>query len=330
MARKKKKTNAEILSDVTEKLVQKISDGGLLPWQSGITQRYTGDNRPHNPWSKSETTRKSYAMGNALFLQLMGMLNGFSDPRWAGYGHIQDAGGQVRKGEKSTQVIQAKPVFERGEDGKPVRDEHGQKIVRFYGYRLLNVFNVEQADWPEGTLPALATDQDDRPEVERSAEADAIREAYCRKARVGYVEKDFGPNESPCYMGFSSGTREDRGRVVMPKPDACHDERLKVTANWVSTLFHELGHSTGHDDLLNRGLKGYSTTNKIDYSKEELVAELVGAICAAHVGFTPDYDNSAAYLEGWLEAFKGSPQLLHESLKLADKAIRMILDHEGL
>ena len=60
------------------------------------------------------------------------------------------------------------------------------------------------------------------------------------------------------------------------------------------------------------------------------MAELVGAICAAHVGFTPDYDNSAAYLENWLEAFKGSPQLLHESLKLADKAIRMILDHDGL
>ena len=83
------------------------------------------------------------------------------------------------------------------------------------------------------------------------------------------------------------------------------------------------------DDLLNRSLKGYQANAK-SYSKEELVAELGGAIMASHFGVSVDYDNSAAYLEGWLSKFEGSPDLLHHALRDADKAIRMILDHEGL
>ena len=319
--KKKTRTNAEIMQDVTAKMIERIREGGLLPWQSAISVRYDDANRPRNPWSGHESTRISYSMGNALYLQLMGMLAGYSDPRWAGYGHIKDNGGQVRKGEKSFQVVQARPVFERDESGQPATREDGSKVVKFYKLSTLNVFNVEQADWSDGSLPAL---ERDTVTVDRNGEIEATRKAYCSKARVGYMEKDFGPGESACYMPNAHGEREDRGRVVMPRPEA-----VTGYGNWVLTLGHELIHSTGHDDLLNRSLKGYQANAK-SYSKEELVAELGGAIMASHFGVSVDYDNSAAYLEGWLSKFEGSPDLLHHALRDADKAIRMILDHEGL
>ena len=71
---------------------------GAAPWQK--------------PWKPGErctpenfSTGKSYTGGNSLYLMSRGIRQDFGDNRWGTYKQIADAGGQVRKGERGTQVL---------------------------------------------------------------------------------------------------------------------------------------------------------------------------------------------------------------------------------
>ena len=64
------------------------------------------------PWKPGESrlpkniqTDKPYRGGNSVYLSVTQTAKGYSDHRWATYKQISDMGGQVRKGEKATQVL---------------------------------------------------------------------------------------------------------------------------------------------------------------------------------------------------------------------------------
>lgn len=78
---------------------------------------------------------------------------------------------------------------------------------------------------------------------------------------------------------------------------------------YYATLFHELGHSTGHETRLNRpGVTCKTAFGSCDYSREELIAELTSAFVCAEVGIDNSIlDNAASYIHGWLEALAGDP-----------------------
>ena len=44
--------------------------------------------------------------------------------------------------------------------------------------------------------------------------------------------------------------------------------------------------------------------NRTEYSMGELEAEIFSAFLAVHLGFEPHFDQTAAYVEGWLKALK--------------------------
>ena len=71
---------------------------GVAPWQK--------------PWKPGErrlpenvASKKPYRGGNSVYLSVAQTAKGYSDHRWATYKQIKDMGGQVRKGEKATQVL---------------------------------------------------------------------------------------------------------------------------------------------------------------------------------------------------------------------------------
>lgn len=98
----------------------------------------------------------------------------------------------------------------------------------------------------------------------------------------------------PCYI-----PSEDR--VCMPKiNDFINSEE------YYSTFFHEMVHSTGHNDRLKREAvnKKISFGNN-DYSKEELVAEIGASILSAEARIdTVTIDNSASYIDNWLQQLR--------------------------
>ena len=121
---------------------------GVAPWQK--------------PWKPGEqisaenfSTGQKYTGGNSLYLMSRGIRDGRGDNRWGTYNQIREAGGQVRKGEKGTQVLFFTDRTARAakdEKGKPLKDKDGKTIyeeehsapVRFVS--RYTVFNVEQAD----------------------------------------------------------------------------------------------------------------------------------------------------------------------------------------
>ena len=82
---------------VSGELIDQIKRA-VAPWQK--------------PWKPGEqsgadnfSTGKKYTGGNSLYLMSRGIRDGRGDNRWGTYNQIREAGGQVRKGERGTQVL---------------------------------------------------------------------------------------------------------------------------------------------------------------------------------------------------------------------------------
>ena len=129
------KTKVDGYQVITDRIVAEL-EAGRVPWRK--PWRYLNGFGP-----TSLSTGKEYRGINHLMLSMQAMAAGYSSMFWGTYRQIAERGGQVRKGEKSTQVVLWKPF---------VKDVDGVE-KRFMMLRLFHVFNAEQADWPEGRTP---------------------------------------------------------------------------------------------------------------------------------------------------------------------------------
>ena len=94
-----------------------------------------------------------------------------------------------------------------------------------------------------------------------------------------------------------------------------------------ATLFHELIHSTGHPQRLNRFSEKASRFGDEDYSKEELIAEMGASFLSAFTGIQEAvFENSVAYLQGWVSKFKDDKTMIIYVGTRAFKAVSYILD----
>ena len=102
--------------------------------------------------------------------------------------------------------------------------------------------------------------------------------------------------------------------------------QFKQTAEYYSTAFHELVHSTGHASRLNR-LESTAFFGGEAYSKEELVAEIGAAALVNHAGMetSASFRNSAAYVQNWLSVLKSDKRFIVSAAGKADKAVSFIL-----
>ena len=131
---------------VSGEIIEQIKKG-TAPWQK--------------PWKPGEqigatnvATGKAYTGGNSLYLMSRQISEGRGDNRWGTYRQIEAAGGQVRRGEKGTQVLFYQNRTERparDEAGKIRKDKEGKTIYEETEnarpvMRQYTVFNVEQTD----------------------------------------------------------------------------------------------------------------------------------------------------------------------------------------
>jgi antirestriction protein ArdC len=100
--------------------------------------------------------------------------------------------------------------------------------------------------------------------------------------------------------------------------------RFASVEEYYATRFHEMGHSTGAKHRLDRKLEG--DFGDKDYSREELIAEMTSAFLCAHCGIDNSViENSAAYLQGWINILKGDSKLVVIAASQAQKAANLIL-----
>ena len=108
--------------DYAKKVSSEIIDqikAGVAPWQK--------------PWKPGEqisaenfSTGKKYSGGNSLYLMSRAIRDGRGDNRWGTYNQIREAGGQVRKGEKGTQVLVLHGSQQQGCEGRERADDEEQ------------------------------------------------------------------------------------------------------------------------------------------------------------------------------------------------------------
>jgi len=109
--------------------------------------------------------------------------------------------------------------------------------------------------------------------------------------------------------------------VVMPEM-----KQFNSMAEYYSTAFHELIHSTGHNTRMNR-LDSTAFFGSEAYSKEELIAEIGDAALLNHTGLeiSGSFRNSAAYIQSWLLALRNDKRMIVSASSKAEKAVQLIL-----
>src|SRR5581483_2658833 len=113
--------------------------------------------------------------------------------------------------------------------------------------------------------------------------------------------------------------------ISMPEAKA-----FESSEGYYSTLFHELTHATGHVSRLNRKevteQQGFGSD---PYSREELVAEMGAAFLCGHCEIeNKTIDQSASYIQHWLQRLKEDRKLVVHAAAQAQKACDFILDVE--
>ena len=264
-----------------------------------IAQLEAGQIPWHKPWvasgqAISRSTGKPYSLLNQLLLGQSG--------EYVTFKQAQQEGGHIRKGEKAQMVVFWKFIEQEDEE------THEKKQVPFLRY--YSVFHLSQC---EGLTAKHA------PQLPNTAHADQQAETliadYVQRSGVTIHHQD---GDKACYHPSSDS-------ITLP-----HIEQFTDTAEYYSTAFHELTHSTGHASRLNR-LDKTVFFGSDAYSKEELIAEIGAATLVQHVGLeTPNsFTNSAAYIQSWLKALKNDKRLIVSAAGRAEKAVALILGSES-
>lgn len=266
-----------------------LLEQGTVPWRQPWT---AGGSQPTNA-----VTGAAYRGSNLFTLITARCFGGYEDGRWLTYKQALSLGGHVRKGERGTTLVLWKRVAQSEESDEKPRG--GRSVMRYF-----TVFNVEQCDGLE--LPTREPSS-----VTPSAAAENLVAAYLAGGpalRHGGGEAYYEP-------------RADR--VTLPEMSAFDD-----VGEYYSTLFHELGHSTGHASRLARDLSGLRGGH--EYSREELVAEFTAAFMCGLAGVDNDATlaNSAAYLRGWASKLRDEPEILQWAASRAQQAVDFIVGAE--
>jgi antirestriction protein ArdC len=219
-------------------------------------------------------------------------------------------GGKVKPGVKGTIVVFWKRIQIEEEDGE-------KKVIPFLRY--YTVFNVEQCDGLEDKLPK----KEEVRETTEEEKAEALSEATILAQTI----VDCMPKKPDIKHGGGRACYSPSlDRVRMPE-----QKDFTGREEYYSVLFHELVHSTGHEDRLARkGVMGtdgsWSPFGSPSYAKEELVAEMGAAFLCGTVGIeNKTIDNSAAYLQSWCDKLAEDPKLFVHAAAAAQRAADFIL-----
>ena len=251
------------------------------------------------PWEKpwiacgkavSHATGKAYSLLNQMLLGRPG--------EYLTFKQCQEAGGRIRKGAKSHMV-----VFWKWIETEETGEKKEVPFLRYY-----NVFHIDQC---EG-VTAKHTHEVRFPDGAETLEA-AQEVIYDYLGREG-VKLTHSEGDRAFY-------RPATDEVVLPIR-----KQFMSTAEYFSTAFHELVHSTGHKSRLDR-LTKVAAFGSDDYSKEELVAEIGAAALVNHVGLETDHSfrNSAAYVQNWMQVLKDDKRFIVSAAGKAEKAVNLIL-----
>ena len=326
-------TFANMMIEKIESLGSK--DGWQKPWFTEGTLS----------WPKNLSGREYNGM-NALLLTMLCEKKGYELPVFCTFNRavglnyqtdkqgnkkqMVDANGEplpkvgINKGEKSFPVmltsftIVHKDTKEKipYDDYKRMSAEEQKEYNVYPKLNVYQVFNVAQTNLKEAR-PELYT----KLEAENKPEKALVKEGDMYSFPA--VDQMFKEQRWICPINIEHQDNAfysiSRNQITIPEKS-----QFKDGESWYGTAFHEMVHSTGAEDQLNR-LKPQSGFGSDEYAREELVAELGSALVCQKYGMTKNLkEDSAAYLKSWLGSLKESPSFIKTTLMDVKKATSIL------
>ena len=280
----------QIYREVTKKIVAALRNG-TPPWQSGITSSYLG--MPVNIKSK-----KNYHGVNIFLLGL----SEYSSRWWGTKKQFTAKGAKIKKGEKAQTII-FWTLYE-------IEDKNTGDLINVPVLRNYRVYNLEQVEGiDKSKFPEIISIHNWKPVTL----AENIANDYIKREKIKL--KHDVKTGAPHYISLTDEVH------LYPK------KAYKDKERYYEALFHELGHSTGHEKRLKRpfGVKHKSSKELEKYSYEELVAEFTSAFLCGFCKIDRTINNAAAYIKGWASQLKNNPWWCVTAAGKAQKAADLIL-----
>ena len=289
-------TREELLNQIVKDI-----EKGTPKWRNGVTQK------PFQ-MSYNYVTKRAYNGINAIQLSFSEL--GQKDPRWMTFNNARELGMKIKPDEKGTKVFafrlydtQEKKDLNLEEYNNMTREQQKEKDKYIKPINQTWVlFNGTQIDG----MPPLSqgkTFEHDLNKIEEKLIKDSL-------APISF------DGEGKNYYRASTDS--------IHLTDKKHFENKE---EFISTMIHEISHSTGHESRLNRDMTGGYGTEK--YAREELVAELTTVFAMGELGLRTDpkvFENNKAYLGHWAKSISENPKIINEAFKEASKSCDLIKD----
>lgn len=301
-----KKTASQIVSDsrkkLVETLIQKMQDGVHPVREMWNSVGMYG--LPHNPISGAR-----YQGVNLLRLLMASVEQKYEDPRWMTLKQANNQGYRIKKGAKSVLLekwIWSKVIEEENENG-----EIEKKMIKLRNpyVNFFRVFNAEQID---GIGPIPKVIPMEKNEMLQVAE-EVIASSQCEIVEAMQPRAYYSPTED---------------KIMLPPRD-----HFKSQEAFLAVTLHEMSHSTGHPDRLNRSLNNKFGTP--EYAKEELNAEFGSAFLQMDLGIQLSdeaVNDHAAYLQSWISVLENDPNELfravHNASEISDYLIENYQEYQ--
>lgn len=281
------KKSVDVYNIVTDKIIEQLRMG-TVPWRK--------------PWADKGLPRNliSKRPYRGVNLMLLAFLN-YEHNLFLTYKQLKAIGGSVNQDEQPHLVVYLTFDAEQKEEGV---DEGGSKKRKGH-LRYYKVYNVGQCN----SIPEQY--------IHKIKDRDTTPTPGCEEIVQGMQNKP-----TIQHKGQSAYYNPMVDIVNMPKR-----ESFESDASYYCTLFHELVHSTGHHSRLNRrDLVQMSEFGSPPYSHEELVAEIATCYLQSFAGITSEFEQSAAYIEGWLATLEYDKRFIYSASSHAQRATDFILN----
>ena len=298
----------DIYAAVTDRIIAEL-EKGQIPWQKPWVSTVAVKASSRTALTPDQIRRTAYSRSTGCPYSVLNQIMLGKPGEYMTFKQCQEAGGKIKKGEKAHMVVFWK--FIPVEQENPLTGEKETKELPFLRY--YNVFHIDQT---EGVKPRKLTEpklpEGIKASFDPDEEAERIAADYLNRSGVQLLH----------VVGDRAFYSPASDMVQLPKV-----EQFPSKAEYYSTKFHELAHSTGHRSRLDR-LSKVAMFGSEDYSKEELVAEISSAAILNHLGMETgsSFRNSAAYVQSWLKALKNDKKMIVGAAGKAEKAVAMILN----
>ena len=311
----------------SEMMISRLEEAKTNNWQKGWIGGEGNFGMPQN------LNGRNYSGTNSLFLFMDTAINHYAAPVYMTFLQKEKEGLRLKKGSEAMPVIYWDMSIKDG-NGKKVSvadyknmskaEKEACEIRPFL--RSFRVYNIDQTNMQEVNKekydqiiahfqsPKIA----DTEGMYQNKALDRMFERQEWLCRIQYDKPSDGAYFSP-----------SRDMIVLPqkgqfKKGTSESEIYKDGMEFYSTALHEMAHSTGTEERLNRNIHNHFGDPK--YAKEELVAELSSAMVGNTMGFDRRIqDNNAAYIDSWLQTLREEPRFIVSVMADVNKASNMIL-----